>query len=490
VICVSWVVNATAYSVMDYNDSILIPEFSTFLRNYIVEKLYLKYENQFDDINIGSINTKLNLLPHNLSNFLNIFLNYVFPRIFIIFLIMIYFFYLDIRIGAILMCGSSLFYILLKNAIFDCVDIFVERSNEYEHISEIHKDKISNLFSIYSSNKMKDEIKENNEIGEDYKKIFTSSLQCTNKLKIISYVINILLFFCINATTIYLFLQKKISVGVVISIFMTVIYLLQYLMDISYWTPKLVEYYGYIQASEDFMDDLNSIVPDNRPPIRITEGVIQFIDVSFDYDGHDLFQHINLTLPANHKICIVGKSGSGKSTFIKLIMGYYPIKSGSLLIDSQNINDCNVNSIRQHISYVHQNIILFNKTIYENIVYGSPEHSVPSRERVIEVIHSMNLDKVFQNGIDVGVGVNGNKISGGQKQVVFILRELFSDKKIMILDEPTSALDGEHKQIILEFVKKITGKNVIVISHDNDFLHYVDTGYLLKDGHLLPIPIR
>ena len=488
VICLAWIVNAIAYAVMDYNDSILIPEFTSYFRNFVIEKLYFKYENHFDDVNIGVINTKLTILPHHLSEFLNIFLNYIFPRVFIVLIIMIYFFYLDYHIGFILLFAIILFYFLLRNSIFGCIDLFVEHNSYFENINEIHKDKISNLFSIYSSNKMNDEIKDNNKNNEHYRKNYTSSLQCTNKIKFISYLINIFLFFFINSTTIYLFIHNKIKIGVVISIFLTVIYLLQYLMDISYWAPKLIEYYGTIQNSEKFMDELNSISPDNRPPIHVSAGSIQFNHVSFDYNGKPLFNDLNVNIPSNQKVCIIGKSGSGKSTFIKLLMGYYTIKSGSIMIDSQNINDFNVNSIRQNISYINQNIVLFNKSIYDNIIYGSTP--TPSKEQVLEKINSLNLNSIFKNltdQIDTIVGVNGNKISGGQKQIVFILRELFSNKKIMIFDEPTSALDGENKKIILDLILKISNKTVIVISHDNEFLNYVDTSYVLRDGHLIPI---
>ena len=89
-IIVAWIVNAIAYSVMDSNDSLLISEFTAFFRNFVIEKLYVKYENQFDEVNIGAINTKLIVLPHNLTEFFNIFMGYVFPKVFIVFFIMVY----------------------------------------------------------------------------------------------------------------------------------------------------------------------------------------------------------------------------------------------------------------------------------------------------------------------------------------------------------------------------------------------------------------
>jgi ABC-type multidrug transport system fused ATPase/permease subunit len=212
IITVAWIVNAVAYSVMDYNDSRLIPEFTEYFRNFVIEKLYEKYENNFDNINIGAINTKLIILPHNLSEFLNIFMNYIFPRSFIIILIMFYFFYLDYRIGSVLMFGLLLFYFLTQYTIFQCVDLFVEHNTYFETINEVQKDKISNLSSIYSSNRMKEEIDDNADKNDKYKKNYQSSLHCTNRLKNISYFVNILLFFLINLVTISLFIYKKMHI--------------------------------------------------------------------------------------------------------------------------------------------------------------------------------------------------------------------------------------------------------------------------------------
>jgi ABC-type multidrug transport system fused ATPase/permease subunit len=487
-ICVAWIVNAIAYLVMDYNDSKLIPDFSSFFRDYVIEKLFLQYETHFGDVHFGSVNTKLIVLPNHITEFLNIFLNYVFPRVFVVFLVMIYFLYIDYRIGSILFVSIFVYYYLLQTTLNDCIDLYVQHNEYYEKINELHKDSISNLFSIYSSGKTQDEIDESRSMGNQYRQNYSSSIQCTNRIKGISYAVNLVLFFSINASAIYLFVHKKISIAVLISIFLIVIYLLQYLMDISYWTPKLVEYYGTIVSSNEFVETLGNVVPDNRPSLTVVDGTIQLVDVSFEYDNKPLFKHFNMTVLSNQKICIIGKSGSGKSTFIKLIMGYYPIQSGAILIDNKNIIDYNVNSLRQNISYIHQNTVLFDKTLYENIVYGSS--SPPSKERVLQMIRSMHLTPVFSNlsqGIDTPVGVNGNKISGGQKQIVLILREILNDKKILILDEPTSALDNETKQIVLRFVQNISNKTVIVISHDNDFLNYVDTSYLLKGGQMIPI---
>ena len=163
-------------------------------------------------------------------------------------------------------------------------------------------------------------------------------------------------------------------------------------------------------------------------------------------------------------------------------MGFYKINEGNILVDGQNINDYNIGSIRKNISYINQNTKLFNLSVYDNILYGN-EHK--DKKYVDNIIKSMNIENIYKNlekGLETNVGVDGDKLSGGQKQITFLIRELIGDKKIFILDEPTSALDDINKQLILDLIKKIKGKTVIIITHDMDFTKYVDTTYLISDG--------
>jgi ATP-binding cassette subfamily B protein len=492
-ISLAWVVNAIAYSVMDYNDSILIPEFNSFVRNFILEKTIVKHENQTDDIHMGSLTTKIVSLPDSITSFFNVFITYVFPRLFVVFAILLYFFSLNLSVGFILLFGILLLWLVVQNTIHECIDLYVDNNQVYEDINEEQKDTLLNLWNVFSSGKKQDELNHHRARNDGLRDGYLSSIQCVNRIKAYSYIIHICLFILILSTVLYLFLHGKIKLSVVVTVFIVMIYLLQYLMDITSLAPRMIEDYGSIRNSHEFIGELNAVSLDSRPAIRVFHGTIEFRDVSYVLENDRLlFRNLNLYVSANQKICIVGKSGSGKSTLVKLLMGYYPVSAGTILIDSQDCSLFSGESIREHISYVGQNVSLFNKSIYENIVYSSPV-SV-SRETVIQLIASLGLQGVFSSihanideALDTVVGVQGNKLSGGQKQIVAVLRELLCDKKILVLDEPTSALDHQNKHTIMGIVKRITGKTVIVITHDNEFLGSVDVSYLLKDGQLMPV---
>ena len=482
IIIFAWIINTITYYTTNISESYLIPNFILYFRNFIMEKLFIKYENNYDEIKIGIITSKLISIPENFKEMFDLSLNYVLPKIFIIIVISLYLAWLDYKLGIIILISFIFLGVTIYNIFNKCIVITKEAQKYFENINEDYKDKLSNIFSIFSSDKIKDEINNTNNTNNIYKTYLHDSLNCINNIKLVSYINNIFLFCSINFINIYLFKNNKISGGHFVAIFLTLLYYLQYLMDVAFLAPKIIEYYGVLKNSEEFLENLESTNNDNRPDIVIKNGNIKLENIYFGYNNKLLFNDLNIEFENNKKVAIIGKSGSGKSTIIKLIMGFYKINEGNILVDGQNINDYNIGSIRKNISYINQNTKLFNLSVYDNILYGN-EHK--DKKYVDNIIKSMNIENIYKNlekGLETNVGVDGDKLSGGQKQITFLIRELIGDKKIFILDEPTSALDDINKQLILDLIKKIKVKTVIIITHDMDFTKYVDTTYLISDG--------
>jgi ATP-binding cassette subfamily B protein len=484
IIVIAWIVNAITYYTSNIADAYLTPHFVAYLRNFIMEKLFIKYENKYDEIKIGIINSKLLLLPEIMKEMFDISLNYIIPKSLIVIVISIYLAFLDYRLGVISIISFLFLFFTIKYTINKCINLTKGSQEFFEDINEIYKDKLSNIFSIFSSNKIKDEIKNTADDNEKYRDQYSTSLNCINNIKLIAYINNIILFIIINLITIYLFKNGKISGGLFVSIFLTVLYYLQYLMDLSYLSPKIVEYFGVIKNSSKFLNELLEMEPDNRPNININHGNIKLNNVIFGYNNKLLFNNLNIEFKQNEKVAIIGKSGSGKSSLIKLIMGYYKINDGEILIDNQNIYDYNIGSVRKNISYINQNTKLFNTSVYDNILYGNHEKDKAYINNLIKEMKLENVYKNLENGFETNVGVDGEKLSGGQKQITFLLRELIADKKIFIFDEPTSALDDYNKELVLNVIKNINNKTVIIITHDMDFIKYVDITYLINDGKI------
>jgi ABC-type bacteriocin/lantibiotic exporter with double-glycine peptidase domain len=208
--------------------------------------------------------------------------------------------------------------------------------------------------------------------------------------------------------------------------------------------------------------------------------------LNFGYEGREkLFNNFNLEIGNGEKVCIHGNSGNGKSTLIKLIMGYYSIPPNTIFLDYKDISKYDVNSVRSEISYVNQNNKLFNGTIYENIQYGN----TVSKKEIDDLVHKFGIQGIYDNlpnGFESDVGVQGADLSGGQKQLIHILRALCKPKKIIILDEPTSAIDPRNKNTVINVINELSKKStVILITHDESIMRLCNRMIKLDNGRIV-----
>lgn len=227
---------------------------------------------------------------------------------------------------------------------------------------------------------------------------------------------------------------------------------------------NLSEVYGTLYNVEGYF---NKIAEDNKSLKTNTgmfkEGDIIVSGVYHKYNDDFVLENISINIKKNEKVAFIGKIGSGKSTLVKLIMGYQPLVMGSITIGGVSVNDMSDDEIRKNIFYIPQKPKLFNRTIYENIVYGI--ETPPSKEQVAKIMKIHDIS--FNRNMDDLAGVEGNSLSGGQRQMVWLLRSLLRPSSILIMDEPTSALDPTNKKLINTIINKIHGKTIIIVSHDN-----------------------
>ena len=214
-------------------------------------------------------------------------------------------------------------------------------------------------------------------------------------------------------------------------------------------------------------------------------GSISFQDVNFSYDDNKrTLEGINLTIHSNEKLAIVGKSGSGKTTLVNLIPRFYDISSGKLMIDSDNIENYSLRSLRSNISLVTQEVTLFNDTIFNNIAYG--KYSDDEVRRVVSSAHMDEFIDSLPEGLNTVVGDQGILLSGGQRQRIAIARALLKDAPILILDEATSALDSESEQHIQKALEQLMeNRTTLVIAHRLSTIENADRIIVLSKGQII-----
>lgn len=220
------------------------------------------------------------------------------------------------------------------------------------------------------------------------------------------------------------------------------------------------------------------------PPAR---GHIVFRDVSFSYsDGTPVLESFHLELKAGEVTALVGSSGSGKTTIAHLITRFYDPQAGGITIDGYPIKDVTLASLREQIGIVSQEIVLFNGSIAENIMYGKPD---ATKEEMIVAAKAANAEEfieAFVDGYETQIGERGVKLSGGQKQRISIARAILKAPRIIILDEATASLDTESEQLIQEALAQLLrGRTCLVIAHRLSTIRQADQIYVLEDGRIV-----
>lgn len=222
-------------------------------------------------------------------------------------------------------------------------------------------------------------------------------------------------------------------------------------------------------------------------PLSEIRGEVNLNDITFAYDQRQpVIKNLSLNIPAGQTIAIVGATGSGKSTLVKLLLRLYEVRSGKITLDGQDIKDIVLWDLRRGIGLVSQDVFLFHGTVRENISYGSPDASF---SQIVEAAKIAEADEFIQqlpSGYDTIVGERGQKLSGGQKQRIAIARAILKDPPILILDEATSAVDNETEAAIARSLEKITqNRTTIAIAHRLSTIRHSDCIYVMEYGQLI-----
>jgi ATP-binding cassette subfamily B protein len=230
-------------------------------------------------------------------------------------------------------------------------------------------------------------------------------------------------------------------------------------------------------------------------PLALNGGDVRFEAVNFGYDPRrPILQDLDFTLPAGQSLAVVGSSGSGKSTIVRLLFRFYDLDHGRILIDGQDIRDVTQYSLRSVIGLVPQDTVLFNDTIRSNIAYGRADADQAAIEEAARAAQIHDFIASLPDGYDTLVGERGLKLSGGEKQRVAIARMVLKNPPILILDEATSALDSLTEQQIQTALKKLaTGRTTLMIAHrlstivDADRILVLDDGQVIEQGRHLEL---
>ena len=324
--------------------------------------------------------------------------------------------------------------------------------------------------------------------ASEHNRIQTLKLESTNAISspliqvILSIALATITWFAIDASVI-----TNMSSGTFIAFFGAAAMLAKPIRQLSTTNSMIQRGLAAAEAIFSQIDEKDEL-DEGKNELKDIDGEIEFKNVNFQYDQADKssLEEINFSVSKGSTLAIVGSSGAGKSTLVNLIPRFYEVTNGEVRIDGKNVKDFSLKSLRSEISFVSQNTVLFNDSIYNNISFADPE---ANRDKVIDAAKKAHANEFIERlpqGYDTKIGDDGTLLSGGQKQRIAIARALLKNCSILILDEATSALDSESEKLVQAAVDNLKqGKTTIVIAHRLSTVESADEILVLGKGKIL-----
>jgi len=403
------------------------------------------------------------------------FISYILPTIIVIIGIIYYFLKCDISTSIIVILIIIIFVIITIN--FELHNIN-ETYHTEESINELFEDLhdiLINVDTVITSDAKKKEMKN---ICVSKEKTFNRSHSSALTNINVSYgleIFNMLVTLGINYLAYRLYINNTMDTSTFISVVILTIVFMDYYRYLLHEIMDFVVLMGRLYDANSYFSNFKFIENNgesDKQKLLVTKGNILFKDITFKYDDMYIFNNFNLYIPGGKKIGLIGPIGSGKTTLLKMLINRNKY-DGTIYIDSQDMSKCSLESITSQIAYIPQQPKLFNKTIMYNINYNTNYNE----QELIEKLNSLGLMTFidsFPNKLQSIVGKEGTQLSGGQKQLIVLIRVLLQNKSIILLDEPTSSLDQTNKLTFVNIINKIKNKTIIMSTHDNQMMEIFD----------------
>lgn len=473
----------TVYMIGNYFDKIYYPMMEKFIRFELIDVIFKNIEVNYEKEDISNHIIKTLKIPNTVTSFTGRFIYWVVTFVLTSIVILGYIIYLDPLIGAMTLLVFVLFFIAYYYILMDTKNTSEHRENEEKHLMSNIDDVLSNSISIICTKKINDEKEFLTNKHSIYDEAHETQLWSTSKggyaMSIIVTIILVIYVYVI----LRLYKNHKIDSTSAIKVIIIMLFFIRYIKTSSYRSILVIAEYGKLAENELNIRKLlvdKADTTGHKTDIPIT-GDIEFKNVSFRYgaatsipapavgEGTKTLDNVSFKINPRDRVAIIGTNGSGKSTIIKLLSGFFKPTEGQILFDGEDSRNINREYLRSKLSIVSQKVVLFNRSVLDNICYAT---NTPKEEvvKILDRLKIMNVFKKLPQGLDTMAGARGEKLSGGQRQIIYLLRSYLSNKPITIMDEPTAAVDAFHKKYVAQMMDEMAKKTtMIVVTHDSEF---------------------
>ena len=407
-------------------------------------------------------------------------------------------YYINSSLGILLCCFLVLFVICCTSILLKLGNVKYLQENNYNDLIGRINDRLLNIFTIFSFTTMKKEKRIlENDLNKNYLPYQNKVYDYEIKFHIVGGVIYSLMILCPVSYSLYLYLENKVTLGNFIAIWSCSSTISVAIWDLLRSIQYIIEEISELKSSLSFLEETKyiNVIDNNEDKVKIelTEApTIEFKDVTFNYNNNPdddfILKNFNLKIRKGEKIGVVGKSGTGKSTLFSLLLKYNINYSGQILINDKDLNDIETESLRNNISIIPQDTILFNRSILDNIKYSCENVKDEVVHDVCKKIKIHDDIMKLPNNYDYIVGERGLNISGGQRQRISIARAFLKQSNILLLDEPTSALDAITEKYFQDSLNALLNNRnctTIIIAHKLMTLVNMDRIIVLDEGNII-----
>jgi ATP-binding cassette subfamily B protein len=495
----------TVYMISNYFDKIYYPMMERFIRFKLIDVIFKNIEVNYEKEDISNHIIKTLKIPNTVTSFTGRFIYWVVTFVLTTVVILGYVIYLHPVIGGMTVLVFILYFILYYYILMDTKNTSEQRENEEKHLMSNIDDVLSNSISIICTKKIKDEKEYLTQKHNVYDNAHETQLWSTSKGGYaMSFIVTLILVGYVYVI-LRLYKNKSIDSTATIKVIIIMLFFVRYIKTSTQRSILVIAEYGKLAENESNIRKL--LVDDkdthgHKTGISIT-GDIEFKNVSFEYaksssetnagesktadDRKKTLDNVSFKIKPLDRVAVIGTNGSGKSTIIKLLSGFFKPTEGQILFDGEDIRNIDREYLRSKLSIVSQKVVLFNRSVLDNICYAT---NTP-KEKVVEILDKLKIMNVFKKlpqGLDTMAGSRGENLSGGQRQIIYLLRSYLSNKPITIMDEPTAAVDAFHKKYVMQMIQEMSKKTtMIVVTHDSEFASTFPVKIFIESGRIVKL---
>jgi ATP-binding cassette, subfamily B, bacterial len=478
---VYYVVERSLQLGMMYVNNHMMPRFTHFVRLKFFRNTIQAFERDSMALDEAELVTNLNSIPWALYNLFYYLVSVLALQMLIAIGGTAYLGYMDWRIGLLALSIMGAMGLLFYRGLHRCLPLSYENYAVEKDVQRLVLDKADNLEVILQSNSEEAEMTEYGTMEQKRVQSYLDNFFCFFRSKLIMTYITVLLVVGILVLLLYKWKRDfhtptPTTIGEVVAL-ISVITLLGRAYDrIRESLGGINSALGILYHEGERLTKIDNVVPELVPLLSENgQPALVVEDLTFTHEGasRPLLQQFGLQIPARRATCLVGPSGTGKSTLFRIVTGSHPTYSGTVRLFGTDIRQLDLHQLRAHFQLVPQNPKLFSRTVAYNVLYGNSHATLAQAEQLVADLQLTGMFSTLSDGLQTQVGAEGKLVSGGQRQAIMLLRALLSLAPVILMDEPTSNLDAHAKGLLMGAVQRAgTSRTILIITHDTTLGEY------------------